>query len=82
MMPRDKAKELIMKFSEYAYFEDSGYSAFSKIEKAQLKENAKKCAALAVDEIIKAIDFDWMEAQNLERIHCYWEIVKEEIEKY
>lgn len=42
---------------------------------------AKECALIAVDEIIKAIDFDWMEVQNLDREHAYWDKVKEEIEK-
>ena len=42
---------------------------------------AKKCALIAVDEIIKAIDFDWMEVQNLESEHRFWQEVKQEIEK-
>jgi hypothetical protein len=42
---------------------------------------AKQCALVAVDEIIEAIDFDWMEVQNLESEHRYWEQVKKEIEK-
>jgi hypothetical protein len=33
-----------------------------------------------VNEIIKAIDFDWMEVQNLEQQHRYWQEVKQEIE--
>jgi hypothetical protein len=44
-------------------------------------EDAKRCALVAVDEIIEAIDFDWMEVQNLESEHRYWEQVKQEIEK-
>ena len=42
---------------------------------------AKECALIAVDEIINAIDFDWMEIQNLDREHAYWHQVKQEIEK-
>ena len=41
---------------------------------------AKQCALIAVDEIIKAINFDWMEVQNLESEHRYWQEVKQEIE--
>jgi len=33
-----------------------------------------------VDEITQAIDFDWMEVQNLDREHAYWDKVKQEIE--
>lgn len=44
-------------------------------------EISKNCALIAADEIIKAIDFDWMEVQNLDREHAYWNEVKEEIEK-
>lgn len=44
-------------------------------------EISKNCALIAVDEIIKAIDFDWMEVQNLDREHAYWDKVKQEIEK-
>jgi hypothetical protein len=42
---------------------------------------AKQCALVAVDEIIEAIDFDWMEVQNLDSEHRFWEKVRQEIEK-
>ena len=41
----------------------------------------KENAIIAINEIIKAIDFDWMEVQNLEREHDYWNKVKDEIYK-
>jgi hypothetical protein len=44
-------------------------------------DDAKQCALIAVDEILEAIDFDWMEVQNLESEHRYWTEVKQEIEK-
>lgn len=44
-------------------------------------EQQKQCALIAVDEIIKAIDFDWMEVQNLESVHRYWQEVKNEIKE-
>jgi hypothetical protein len=43
---------------------------------------AKKCALIAVEKIIEAIDFDWMEVQNLESQHRHYNEVKEEIKKY
>ena len=51
-----------------------------KFDKYGETDNAKQCALIAVDEIIKAIDFDWMEIQNLENEHRYWEQVKTEIQ--
>ena len=44
-------------------------------------EQTKLLASLIVDEIDLAIDFDWMEVQNLDRQHNYWQEVKNEIEK-
>ena len=41
---------------------------------------AKQCAIIAINQIIEAIDFDWMEVQNLESEHRYWDEVKQEIE--
>jgi len=38
-------------------------------------------ALIAVEEIEKAIDFDCMEVQNLDRQHAYWEQVKTELNK-
>lgn len=38
-------------------------------------------ALIAVEEIEKAIDFNWMEVQNLDRQHAYWEQVKTELNK-
>ena len=38
-------------------------------------------ALIAVEEIEKAIDFYWMEVQNLDRQHAYWEQVKTELNK-
>lgn len=74
MTPKEKAEEL---FTTYRF-------ALS-IKNAPLGNQkdliAKQCALIAVDEITQAIDFDWMEVQNLEREHAYWDKVKEEIEK-
>ena len=41
----------------------------------------KDCAKITVNEIKIAINFDWMEVQNLESQHRYWDEVKEEIKK-
>jgi len=41
---------------------------------------ARACALICCDEIIAALDFDWMEVQNLDREHAYWVGVKQHIE--
>jgi hypothetical protein len=66
MTPKEKAKELVDKML-FCY-------------QGNLDEyTAKQCALIAVNEINKAIDFDWMEVQNLESEHRYWDKVEQEI---
>ena len=66
MTPKEKANELVDKML-FCY-------------QGNLEEyTAKQCALIAVDEISKAIDFDWMEVQNLESQHRYWDKVEQEI---
>jgi hypothetical protein len=71
MTPKEKAEELVDKFIPHT---DSDW------DKLDL-ENSKQCAIVAVDEIERAIDFDWMEVQNLEQQHRYWQQVRQEILK-
>ena len=66
MTPKEKAKELVDKML-FCYQGNLD------------KYTAKQCALIAVDEINKAIDFDWMEVQNLESEHRYWDKVEQEI---
>ena len=70
MTPKEKAEELVNTF-RMNVLDYEGCSINT--------HKAKQCASIAADEIIKAIDFDWMEVQNLEREHAYWDKVKEEI---
>jgi hypothetical protein len=71
MTPKEKAKELVEKMiNTYNTTSDFVYNS-----------TAKQCALITVEEIEKAIDFDWMEVQNLESEHRYWEQVKAEIYK-
>ena len=69
---KEKAKELVEKFRLNVL----DYEGCSINE-----HKAKQCALIAVDEIQKTINFDWMEVQNLENKHRFWDSVKEEIEK-
>ena len=54
---------------------------YSYDDKYRREQNAKQCALICVDEIDKAIDFDWMEVQNLDREHDYWDRVREHIKQ-
>ena len=71
MAAKEKAVELVEKFTGIC----RGWSD----EVVTDDEQAKQCALIAVDEIDNAINFDWMEVQNLDRAHTYWEQVKQEI---
>jgi hypothetical protein len=66
MTPKEKAKELSMKF-----------------DKLGETDNAKKCALIAVDEIIKVLGHDDLYIQgetNIDDFINYWQEVKQEIE--
>lgn len=68
MTPKEKAKELIDKFARIDGYQDS--IDLSKCE------YEKKCALIAVDEIINSINpFGMFLGKD------YWEEVKQEIEK-
>ena len=77
-----KAKELLL--AHYEKVSGVPMSVISKMVQFFNTDShyktAKECALITVDEIDKAIDFDWMEVQNLDRIHNYWGLVKAEIE--
>ena len=71
MTPKEKAKELIDKYSTYVVMWVGG------IETS--KQNVKQCALIAVNEILKSIiwhhDFS-------NQTRNYWQEVKQEIENY
>lgn len=70
MMPRDKARELVNNFMKYS---EGGIDNDIKT----IKSNAKKCAIIAVNEIIDILHpNNW----NIEKdMYYYWKDVKEEI---
>jgi hypothetical protein len=90
MTPKDKAIELVDKFHNQFSETDTCFGVCEdEVKKGTCtgtghgcylwKPKAKQCALIAVDEIDKAIDFDWMEVQNLDREHFYWGQVRAEI---
>lgn len=72
MTPKEKAVSLYESFYPQVQW---------KMGQEDCKDRAKQCSLIAVDEIIEALDFDWMEVQNLDREHDYWNKVKQEIDK-
>ena len=48
--------------------------------KKRFDYNIQHCI-ICVEEILKAIDFDWMEVQNLDRQHDYWNEVLTHLKK-
>ena len=80
MTPKEKAKELVNKFQ----FETKESEILNRIIIGDISVRfsmhmAKKSALIAVEEIIKAIDWHYYETPNNEI--QYWEEVKHELNK-
>jgi hypothetical protein len=75
MTPKENAEELVDKFLKSLY--DDGSLSFKKI----LYKYAKKCAIVAVDEIINANPHSNPLNTNAYSTMNYWQEVKHEIEK-
>lgn len=80
MRAKDKAKELITKYSNYV---DSTNDELNTCYKSKI-ERAKQCALICVDEIEEILMSDeiYMPSNpSFERLDDYWQEVKQEIEK-
>jgi len=76
MTPKEKVKELVDRFREFADGTDIKTDRYSpNIE----KQNAKQCALIAVDEILKEIDDNYDTLHSADR-KKYWQEVKKELE--
>jgi hypothetical protein len=75
MTPQEKAKELFNKMSIQTYSYQP-YAGAHYSEEEIGYEAGKKCALIAVDEIINYLEVDGFSTQI-----NYWEQVKQEIEK-
>jgi hypothetical protein len=71
MTPKEKAQELVERFREYSHTEFISYRGGYQLD-TQI-QNAKQCALIAVDEILKVIE-------ELRTEVLYWQEVKTEIE--
>jgi hypothetical protein len=69
MGAKEKAQDLVNKFTAHSYHNDNVQQCF---------DHAKQCAKIAVDEILDVItsiyDYDF------EKLNPYWQEVKQEIE--
>ena len=72
MTPKEKAEELVNKYSIYVVMWAGGIEVTG--------ENVKQCALIAVDEILSLNIFDYYESDWSCRIE-YWQEVKQEIER-
>ena len=70
MTSKEKAQELVDKFTHPVRW---------KMGQEDIKQRAKQCALIAVDEIIDAVDWHEFEVPN-DVLHYYFE-VKREIQK-
>ena len=76
MTPKEKAKKLVNKFSPLVTNWDC-YNDSPRLDE-DIIIDAKKCALIAVDEIIKQC-FDYRDI-DLQTSYDYWQEVKQEIE--
>ena len=76
MTPQEKAKELVSKmYIEYKPSEDDASGVYVFYMNLEI---AKRCALIAVDEMINQC-WNYRDI-DLERSHDYWQEVKQEIE--
>jgi hypothetical protein len=88
MTPKEKADDLYRNFFEYSdsnyganKFEQNWYGNVLAGERKVRKESTKKCALIAVDEILNEYPSQVpKDSYEMER-HLYWQEVKKEIEK-
>lgn len=72
MTPEAKAKELIDKFKEHAYYDYHDLTPMRQRRESKL-ENAKECAQICVEEVLNEqvrVDYLTPEAYNLQKE--YW----------
>lgn len=73
MTPKEKAEELLNKYSIYVVMWAGGIEVTG--------ENVKQCALIAVDEIAKCTKYEKQKFENDRFSEDYWQEVRQEIEK-
>lgn len=77
MTPKEKAQELVEKYMPHI----AGADRYNTTLGLYDKTISKKCALIAVNEIIKEIDDKFLERYNAVDRYFYYKEVKQEIEK-
>lgn len=73
MTPKEKAEQLIKRFSKFSW-----ESQQNEFVKESVLNSSKQCVLIAVDETLRALHFNvWT---NVDEIN-YWKEVKQEIEQ-
>ena len=88
MNPQQKAQQLIEKYKPYVYCFMGSDMLVNQESESVILSNAKKCALMAVDEIIEAIEtttghceLRHLDAAEVKSDIAYWERVQQEIKK-
>jgi len=84
MTPKEKAKELLDKFSDNVSVYYTENSVPCMLNAPMIIKQRKKFALIIVDKIVKSLTNygkDSNELQNMDREFNYWDKVKQEIEK-
>jgi len=82
MTPKEKAEKLVDKYKEYVH----GYVGSSMLTNTeypeQILKQAKKCALIAVDELIKSHHAQLVDKSLTHPAEEYWQEVKQELETF
>jgi hypothetical protein len=82
MKAKDKAKELVDKFKIRVTITFSKDSVPCVLNAPMIKESAKKCALICVDEILVSLyDIEFYKKEHAIKIAKYWQKIKQEINK-
>lgn len=76
MTPKEKAKELVKKYS--CYFHGIDENLFKDVV---VHDDSIQCALIAVDEVLNAIQFNTYDEEAYNKEDKYWQEVKQEINK-
>ena len=76
MKPKEKAEELVYSLREYADLRDYDKKAYSP---ALEKERAKKCALIALEQVMEALEMVDCDRDSEE--YKWWIKVRKEVEK-
>ena len=82
MTPKEKAKELVDRYERYSnpYYYGPLVNFGPHFSEEEKRKGAKKCASIAVDEIIGVLNKLEETEYKMEKSLAFWQQVKQEIE--